>query len=330
MNLEDATTLLRKLGCERIKLNNRGDFLGSTCPLAPWTHKGGIDLHPSFGISVHPGGESKFKCFTCGMDGSLVKLLWRLGKESNKDLSALSALVTEQNRPSVGEVMGAVNAARVGWHGVSKDSTGLALFAKTTTKLKEAPPPLPESELSRFSDPPDAVMKYLTGERRLTPETIAKWELKWLEKARRIAIPIRSTTGDLVGVSGRAFDGQRPKFLHSSGFRRDFYLYGERFCKRGVPGYLTEGFFDVMHLQQQGVNAFAIMGSYLSSVQADKITQMFTRLVIVPDGDKAGAEAAVRISAMLAGRIPVTVAPMADGKDPDEMTTEELAALRQL
>ena len=307
-----------------------GSVAVKNCPLAPWTHKGGIDLHPSFGISIHPGGESKFKCFTCGMDGALVNLLWRIGKETKKDLSELSAEVQSKNVPSATALMSMVDSVQVGWRGVSRDSTGLALAAKTTTKLKEAPPPMPESELSRFSDPPPEVMKYLIEDRRLTPETITKWELKWLEKARRIAIPVRSTTGDLVGISGRAFDKQRPKFLHSSGFRRDFYLYGERFCTRNVTGYLTEGFFDVMWLQQQGVNAFAIMGSYLSGVQVDKILQMFNRIVIVPDGDEPGAEAAARIGDMLSGSIPVSVAPMAEGKDPDELTPAELEALKRL
>jgi hypothetical protein len=330
VNAEDATALLIKLGCDRIKPNNRGDFISATCPLSQWTHKGGIDLHPSFGISIHPGGESKFKCFTCGMDGSLVNLLWRIGKESKKDLSALSAEVASKNQPSTSSVMRAIDSAQVGWRGVSRDSSGLALAAKTATKLKEAPPPLSETELNRFSDPTPEVMGYLVKDRRLTPESIAKWELKWSERARRIAIPIRSTTGDLVGISGRAFDKQRPKFLHSSGFRRDFYLYGERFCTRGVTGYLTEGFFDVMWLQQQGVNAFAIMGAYLSGVQVDKIIQMFTRIVIVPDGDKPGAEAADRIGDMLSDRIPVSVLPMAEGKDPDELTPDELEALRRL
>ena len=27
-----------------------GDWVLSSCPLAPWDHKGGVDLHPSFGI----------------------------------------------------------------------------------------------------------------------------------------------------------------------------------------------------------------------------------------------------------------------------------------
>jgi DNA primase len=97
-----------------------------------------------------------------------------------------------------------------------------------------------------------------------------------------------------------------------------------------VPGYLTEGFFDVMRLQQQGVNAFAIMGSYLSAVQVDKITQMFSRIILVPDGDKPGAEAASRIGTMLSGRIPVSVFSMEDGKDPDELTEDELARLKIL
>lgn len=330
MNAQDAMRLLTQLHCKQIKTDSKNQWVKSTCPLAQWTHKGGIDTHPSFGISIHPDGESKFKCFTCGMDGGLRNLLWRIGIESKKDLSQLSAWVAERNAPALSSLQQKSQNIAIGWKMSLSNSTGLPLTAKTAAKLEQAPPPMDEAEMDRFTSPTAEVVEYLRTNRRLTDETISKWELRWHEGARRIAIPIRSIEGKLVGVSGRAFDGQKPKFLHSTGFRKDFYLYGERFCTKGAPGYLTEGFFDVMYLHQHGINAFAIMGSYLSVVQVEKCASLFSRVIIVPDGDKPGMEAAGRLYEQLSPRMPVKISPMAEGKDPDDLTEEELSELRLL
>jgi hypothetical protein len=351
MKADEAMQLLQVLGCSNIRPNMGNTWVGSTCPLAKWAHKGGIDKHPSFGISVHSDdkgeGESKFKCYTCNASGSLVGdngLLQQIARRSKRPLprmpgvgggdlylwtairNEVSAAQIEQKRQALTNVSGWKHPPGT----ALADVTGLDLTATAAAQLEEAPPPLSEAELARFTEPSPEVMKYLREERRLTHATIKRWELRWHEGARRIAIPIRDAKGNLVGISGRAFDGQRPKFLHSKGFRRDFYLYGERFNERDVPGYLTEGFFDVMFLQQEGINAFAIMGAYLSRVQVEKCTSMFTRVVIVPDGDEPGEEAAERIHARLGARMSVVTSPMATGKDPDDLNWEELAALKAL
>lgn len=330
MNAQDAMTLLAKLECQQIRTDSRNAWVTSTCPLARWTHKGGVDHHPSFGISIHPDGESKFNCFTCGLDGNLRSLLWRIGSESKKDLSQLSDWVSARNAPSLSALQQKSQSITVGWKKAVDSSSGLSLPTRTASKLGEAPPPLAETELDRFAAPSAEILTYLRTDRRLTDESIKKWELRWHEGARRIAIPIRSIEGKLVGISGRAFDGQRPKFLHNTGFRKDFYLYGERFCRKGEPGYLTEGFFDVMYLQQQGINAFAVMGSSLSSVQVEKCLSLFSKVIIVPDGDEPGLEAADRIRQQLSARTRVLVSPMAQGKDPDDLDDAELDALRVL
>lgn len=344
MNAVDATKLLSVLGCSQIKSNINNTWVSSSCPLAIWLHKGGIDKHPSFGISIHPEGESKFKCYTCNSGGSLtgeMGLLRRIKIKSKREFPKIEGInawvwVDIRNEPSKAQLEAKAKAVAdpCEWkhspHRVSSNDSGFALTATSTAKLEAAPPAIAETELAKFSDPSPELLAYLQTERRLTLSSIAQWELKWHEGARRIAIPIRDVNGRLVGISGRAFDGQRPKFLHSTKFHRDFYLYGERTCRRNEPGYLTEGFFDVIYLQQHGINAFAVMGSYLSNIQVEKCADMFTRIIVVPDGDEPGEEAADRIRIRLGARMPVVVFPMAEGKDPDEMSDEELEALRRL
>jgi len=350
MNAMDAITLLTKLGCANVKMNTSGTWVVSTCPFAPWTHKSGVDKHPSFGVSIHwdskeQEGESKFKCYTCNLSGSIAGddgLIQRIKKKRKQeppfiDNVSLSVWAAVRNCPSKAQLV--ERAQRVtnvsGWKHppgtVLSSGTGSAFTADTAEQLQKAPPPLPESTLDIFTAPSPELMEYLRTERRLTNESIAKWELKWHENRRRIGIPIRDEHGNLVGVSGRAFDeGQRPKFLHTTGFKRDFYLYGERTCRRNEPGYLTEGFFDVIYLQQNGINAFAIMGSYLSRIQVEKCTTMFTKIVMVPDGDEAGEKTIDHVKDRLGSRMPVVVYPMTEGKDPDDLSDEELDALRKL
>lgn len=348
MNVADATKLLTKLGCTNIKINTSGTWVDSTCPLAIWTHKKGSDNHPSFGISIHwddkGKGESKFKCYSCGVSGSLtgeMGLLRRIKIKSKMPLPKIDGIdpyvwVDMLNEASPSQLEEKARSIKnvSGWKfdpsKLRPDNNWSSMTADTAAKMEEAPPPLSEAELDKFTEPSLELMTYFRQDRRLTDATIKQWELKWHEKSRRVAIPIRDVEGRLVGVSGRAHDGQRPKFLHSKGFRKDFYLYGERTCRRNEPGYLTEGFFDVIYLQQKGVNAFAVMGTYMSKVQVEKCVSMFSRIIVVPDGDQPGEEAADRIQKRLGTYLPVVIAPMAEGKDPDDLSDEELDALRRL
>lgn len=350
MNATDAITLLSKLGCSNVKMNTSGTWVVSTCPFASWTHKSGVDKHPSFGVSIHWDskeleGESKFKCYTCNLSGSIAGddgLIQRLKKRLRRELprienSDATLWAAIRNVPSKSQISERsknttnTSAWKLQPGTMLSSGTGSAFTADTAEKLQKAPPPLPESTLDIFTAPSPELMTYLRTERRLTDESIAKWELKWHAGRRRIGIPIRDEHGNLVGVSGRAFDeGQRPKFLHTTGFKRDFYLYGERTCRRNEPGYLTEGFFDVIYLQQKGINAFAIMGSYLSRIQVEKCATMFTKIVMVPDGDEAGDKTIDHVKQRLGDRMPVVVYPMTEGKDPDDLSDEELADLRKL
>ena len=338
MNRDDIVTLMKTLGCSQIKPDRRGGWMDSTCPMAPYRHTGGVDKHPSFGISIHDNGESKYKCFTCGAAGLLIKLLWRIEDDAertgkplphNVNMASLNYWIEVRNIHSNDDLKKRSDSVQIGNWGKDLHGSGLSLTATTARKLEEAPPPLPESDLEKLSEPTQEVQEWLSN-RRLTEATWKLWEVKWHPQAQRVAIPIRNIKGELVGISGRAWrKDQKPKFLHSSGFRRDFYLYGEQRLRKGEPGYLTEGFFDVMYLQQNGINAFAIMGSYLSLMQVEKCLSMFTRIVIVPDGDKPGMEAANRIVAGLGGRIPISIAEVPEGKDPDELSDLELEAVRK-
>jgi 5S rRNA maturation endonuclease (ribonuclease M5) len=212
------------------------------------------------------------------------------------------------------------NAA--GWRNQIYLSSGSAPIASAPPPAP--PPPMDESFLDDFFiDPIGDGEKYLR-KRKYKPSTIVAWELKWHPKQRRIAIPSRDERGRLVGISGRTVDPKgRPKYLHSTGFKRDFYLFGEWKLLPGT-GILVEGQLDVIGLWQDGfINGVAAFGSSLTSLQIDKIVRFFSDVVILTDGDQPGREAAQKWEKQLASHMPVRVPEMPKDKDPDDLTKEE-------
>lgn len=77
MKRDDVVKLLRLIRVGSIDVSADGRWVRSNCPLAPFTHAGGSDSSPSFGIFVNERGESSYNCFTCGT-GSLSHLIHRL------------------------------------------------------------------------------------------------------------------------------------------------------------------------------------------------------------------------------------------------------------
>jgi DNA primase len=144
--------------------------------------------------------------------------------------------------------------------------------------------------------------------------------------ANRVIVPIRNSDGVLVGLTARAWQAsQQPKFLHSDGFRRDFCLFGESVAIKGGVGILVEGHLDVLALHQKGwTNTVAVMGSSLSKLQLQKIKTLFTSMVILPDGDEAGAKASAQWQKQIEQYMPCRIAKITEGYDPDDLSGDEL------
>ena len=82
MNRKSIEYVLTKMGVDSIKQN--GDWLTLSCPLAPWTHAGGTDRRPSFGVR-ESNGVSGVHCFSCGFKGGMLSLVREYGKHAVED-----------------------------------------------------------------------------------------------------------------------------------------------------------------------------------------------------------------------------------------------------
>jgi DNA primase len=330
MKLDEARYLMERVGGEKFSVSGRG-WLRSTCPFARWTHSGGTDAQPSFAVVTEDAGMSSYKCYGCGLKGTMSTFVFRYERLSGKSNAELHAYVQRTNQYSL-EALEA-RATSLEYGKTKPVSANMPLFQSSpqgnqmSLEVLTEMPVLPESKLSAFEKPSGDVLRYLRGKRKLSDLTISLWELLWDPEKDRIIVPLRNARGELVATSGRAFyDWQKPKYMHSKGFKRDLLLYGENqlfLPEDGVKsvGYVVEGFFDVIKLWQHGYdNVQAIMGSYLSKTQEQKLVDSFDAVVIVPDGDKAGYEAADRMQTQLKKRLRCTVVPMPFGYDPDDLT----------
>jgi hypothetical protein len=338
MDAGEIERLLYALGAhDRVRLRQNG-WVEAACPFAPWKHAKGVDRHPSFAISVVPGGTSRYRCHACGANGEIgLAFLWKYQRMSGRNLKHLASFIENTNAPSLGDISRRLAIAASGPKPpveVAGIQVSLGLVGGEEPEL----PTMPDEELDQFTDdfPPD-VWQYLTGSgymvvanedvrcRALAPQTLVEWEILWHAEQRRIAIPIRDVEGNLVAISGRAWPPQRkPKYMHTKGYKRDFYLYGEHRLVPSKPAILVEGQFDVLNLAQFGyVNVFAILGSYISRFQVEKLKKWCPSARVLGDGDDAGRKGAESSAKMISLRVPAVTINLPDGADPGDLVLDQ-------
>lgn len=147
-----------------------------------------------------------------------------------------------------------------------------------------------------------------------------------------IVIPIENEKGELVAYAGRAIDGSEPKYKLPAGFRKSQVLFNlPRALEEDSTGtvILLEGFFDCMKVVQAGHVCVALMGCSLSAEQEEQLALHFKRGVVMLDSDEAGSSAAGEIICRLARRMYVRLVTVPEGKQPDQLSEEELAGLLQ-
>lgn len=345
MNAENIRSMLALLGCARVT-NKTAGWVSATCPFH-WSHKNG-DRNPSFGVAICNDSHSGYKCWGCGEEGDLVGLVFRLGKKSGKHLGQVMDFVKLHDTVSASAIRVKVEKSRSPMSRTPGMVGGIVapIYAKQETMPFSVDDTIPEEALTviRNTPIPTAVRTYLTDpkipiserdpeqaspSRGLRPEVLREFEVCWDPKRKRIILPIRDLNGRLVSLTGRAFfKQQRPKFLHTEGFNKLWYLYGEHKARRGGTGYLVEGNFDVQMLWQLGYDSsVADMGSSIGPVQVEKLCTLFKEVVYIRDGDDAGKAAEKKIMKALFGHISAKSVAIKDEYDPDDLSREEAAEL---
>jgi len=358
MRAEAIVKLLESLDCKRIRQKPSG--VSCSCPLAPWNHSKGEDKSSSFLVYVKDDDVSRAGCLggSCRFQGDLNDLLFRIQKLSGRDLSAQLLYVSEHNNISIEKRMERIEFSS-GWYSEPSESKPMPVWTggkdySDPEVLAKLHPPLPKSAEDHvekmISLLNDEVISYLTGpQRRFTMESIAKWKLGWHPGPRRVSVPQYDHTARLVNIGGRYLrywcdiypyivpevsrEDRVPKWMHSLGFERDQYLFGEDWFETSNNGtgtvFIVEGAFDVIYLDQCGIkNVAAINGSHVNKPQVAKILRWFDSVILVMDGDDAGRDAAARLEKIFANQIHVATYLIPGGRDPNDMTFDEVEDLK--
>ncbi len=142
----------------------------------------------------------------------------------------------------------------------------------------------------------------------------------------RVVVPIHDDSGQLVAYTGRAVDGSLPKYKLPRGFPKSaviFNLHRVEQCYSSVI--IVEGFFDCMIVwQAEFTNVVGLMGSFLSDRQQKLLLDRFRTAIPMLDADSAGKAATARILQSLAPHMFVRVVNLPQGKQPDQLSSEEI------
>jgi len=149
----------------------------------------------------------------------------------------------------------------------------------------------------------------------------------------RIMYPIFHPSGKIIAFGGRIHDNEDPaKYLNSPEtplFKKSDVFYGLHASRDAIrkKGYaiLVEGYMDYLKLYQNSIhNVVAVSGTSFTTQHAKAINRITEKVILLYDGDSAGANAAIRAGWVLlrAGIEPKIVRPP-EGQDPDDWITNE-------
>jgi DNA primase len=283
-------------------LRKNGDELRGRCPI----HQGeGAD---AFHVNA---AKNAFHCFSCKARGNVLDFVAAMEKCGVRDAA-------------------------------------LKLAEWFTIKQEEAPTPAatktenPAGESSVMENKPlnfqlrnvDPAHPYISG-RGITKETAESFVVGYFSgrgsMSGRVVIPIHNERGELVAYAGRAVDDSEPRYKLPRGFHKSLELFnlhraiGESASTGRVV--VVEGFFDCMKVSQAGFPCVALMGSSLSEAQQELLAHHFKNACLMLDGDKAGRDATDELLVRLGRRMWVWTIVLPDGKQPDQLSSDELSAL---
>jgi len=166
-------------------------------------------------------------------------------------------------------------------------------------------------------------MTYFEG-RRLTKESVIKFDLGFSEKQDSVVIPMQSPDGMSIGFVARTIEGK--EFKNTPGLPKSKILFNLHRVKASKIVYVVESSFDAIRLDQVGFPAVATLGANVSSSQIELLKRYFTGVVLVADNDDAGIIMAEKLTEKM-GNLVTIIRPDKRYKDIGDMTDDEIRTL---
>ena len=129
-------------------------------------------------------------------------------------------------------------------------------------------------------------MNYFNG-RRITKESVIKFDLGYSEKQGSVTIPIHSPDSMCIGFVARTIEGK--DFKNTPGLPKSKVLFNLHRVKSSSIVYVVESSFDAIRLDQIGFPAVATLGANVSVSQIRLLEKYFNNVVLIADNDEAGS-----------------------------------------
>jgi DNA primase len=314
----DITRLLLALGVTDFR--ERNGEIWAPCP-----YPGHPEKEPSWSIKLEPGNPLRHGynfCFGCKQSGGPVHLVReRIG------LSTYSAAIDWIKERKL-----------------DLDSTPplRANLKITRPRFGAFPHPkgAPQTPYAQWN----SVAKKYVEKRGITVDQVERWGLcvgKYGPTRQRIVFPIFDSNGILLNWTGRAYAGQdkgsnpEPRYRHPRDEENAdrSAIFGEEFWNDRPSRdmlVLCEGAINALACERAGARYIgALSGSAFDKGQVLKLAA-FGRVLIATDVDKAGDQIAGSLMAALSGWKRVRRMPLPEGKDPADIATKDMPALRKL
>lgn len=145
----------------------------------------------------------------------------------------------------------------------------------------------------------------------------------------RVVIPIENLKGEVVGFTGRIFNGEdnTAKYLNTKEteiFKKSSLLFNYHNAKNYIRDrksvIVVEGNMDAIKMSAKGFkNVVALMGVALSNEQIDILKRLKVPVILMLDNDNAGEEATIKNGeSLINSGVDTKVVRLSGAKDPDE------------
>ncbi len=317
--VKQAVSLGQVLERYGVKLKRTGKELHGRCPI----HQGKGD--ESFRANTD---KNAFQCFSCQAKGNVLDFVAAMEKCSIRDaglkLQEWFGLPAGQgpqaSAPAEKPVPTDSKLAREGRVGGN-----FSTLEGADEEQKGPNKPL-GFELRGI----DHTHAYLTG-RGISKETAEAFGVGLFSgkgsMSGRCVIPIHNGNGELLAYAGRSIDNTEPRYKLPAGFHKSLELYNlHRAVATGQRGLIVvEGFFDCMKVHQAGYPfVVALMGCSMSEEQEQLLVAHAEMVLLMLDGDDAGQQGTDEILLRLGRKVWTKAVCVPDGKQPDQMTVEEI------
>lgn len=335
--MSDILTVLEGL---KTGLTDGHTRTGSTVMIRCPFHGGGRERTPSMSIDVD---KPVFYCFGCKEHGHLTALFRKLGasQEAARSLLRNAGYSNTESRPTENVFQNVLKVMPINSFGEKDEGDDSAEEWEGHQKEGQAYI-LPEDVLDPFRLLPTSLV-----DEGFESSTLYYFGVGVDQEEERITYPIRDYEGRLVGVSGRTYSASHIRYKiykreltsrrelgipanYSLNSIKSHLLWNAHNAFKeldaSTPLVVAEGFKAAMWIWQSGHKAVvALIGSYLSPFQAERICKSTGDVVLFLDNDEAGESGTLKaIPILLDKGVRVRVAVFPEGKkQPDDLTKDE-------